>query len=93
MEAGEAARRQLEPLGTYRGIAVAGCASDEMGIGPVYAVPKLLRKHGLKVGDIDLWKLNEAFASQALHCRDQLGTDPTSTTSTAVPSPSATLTA
>jgi acetyl-CoA C-acetyltransferase len=76
MEAGEAARRQLEPLGTYRGIAVAGCAPDEMGIGPVYAIPKLLKKHGLKVGDIDLWELNEAFASQALYCRDQLGIDP-----------------
>jgi acetyl-CoA C-acetyltransferase len=76
MEAGEASRCQLEPLGTYRGIAVAGCAPDEMGIGPVYAVPKLLKKHGLKVGDIDLRELNEAFASQTLYCRDQLGIDP-----------------
>jgi acetyl-CoA C-acetyltransferase len=76
MEAGEASRRQLEPLGTYRGIAVAGCAPDEMGIGPVYAIPKLLKQHGLKVDDIDVWELNEAFASQALYCRDELGIDP-----------------
>ncbi len=76
MEAGEAARRGLQPLGAYRGIAVAGCAPDEMGIGPVFAVPKLLQQHGLKVGDIDLWELNEAFAVQALYCRDRLGIDP-----------------
>lgn len=76
MERAEAQRRGLEPLGTYRGIAVAGCAPDEMGIGPVYAVPKLLEQHGLTVDDIDLWELNEAFASQALYCRDQLGIDP-----------------
>ncbi len=76
MEAKEAERRGLAPLGAYRGIAVAGCAPDEMGIGPVFAVPKLLAQHGLKVGDIDLWELNEAFAVQALYCRNRLGIDP-----------------
>ena len=76
MEAKEAERRGLHPLGIYRGMAVAGCAPDEMGIGPVFAVPKLLAKHGLKVGDIDLWELNEAFACQVLYCRDRLGIDP-----------------
>ncbi|HVH74390.1 MAG TPA: acetyl-CoA C-acyltransferase [Stellaceae bacterium] len=76
MERAEAERRGLEPLGAYRGIAVAGCAPDEMGIGPVFAVPKLLRQHGLKIDDIDLWELNEAFAVQALYCRDRLGIDP-----------------
>jgi acetyl-CoA C-acetyltransferase len=76
MEKDEAARRGLEPMGTYRGIAVAGCEPDEMGIGPVYAVPKLLEQHGLTVDDIDLWELNEAFASQAVYCRDTLGIDP-----------------
>jgi len=73
MDAREASRRGLEPLGAYRGLAVAGCAPEEMGIGPVFAVPKLLAKHGLKVDDIDLWELNEAFASQVLYCRDKLG--------------------
>jgi len=73
MEAGEAARRGLTPLGRYRGMAVAGCAPEEMGIGPVLAVPKLLARAGLTVDDIDLWELNEAFASQVLYCRDQLG--------------------
>ncbi len=73
MDRREADRRGLQPLGAYRGLAVAGCAPDEMGIGPVYAIPKLLRKHGLSVNDIDLWELNEAFASQVLYCRDQLG--------------------
>jgi acetyl-CoA C-acetyltransferase len=73
MEAGEAARRGLAPLGRYRGMAVAGCGPEEMGIGPVLAVPKLLARAGLKVDDIDLWELNEAFASQVLYCRDQLG--------------------
>jgi acetyl-CoA C-acetyltransferase len=73
MEAKEAERRGLEPLGAYRGIAVAGCAPDEMGIGPVFAVPKLLEKHGLKIDDIDLWELNEAFACQVVYCRDRLG--------------------
>ncbi|BAL24642.1 acetyl-CoA C-acyltransferase [Azoarcus sp. KH32C] len=73
MEAGEAARRGLTPLGRYRGMAVAGCSPEEMGIGPVLAVPKLLAQAGLKVEDIDLWELNEAFASQVLYCRDTLG--------------------
>ena len=73
MEAREAEKRNLSPLGAYRGIAVAGCAPDEMGIGPIYAVPKLLKKHGLKIDDIDLWELNEAFASQVVYCRDKLG--------------------
>ena len=73
MEEGEAERRGLSPLGIYRGIAVAGCGPDEMGIGPVFAVPKLLAQHGLKVDDIDLWELNEAFACQVLYCRDKLG--------------------
>ncbi|MFP7571723.1 acetyl-CoA C-acyltransferase [Marivita sp. S2033] len=76
MEAEEAVRRGLKPLGLYRGMAVAGCAPEEMGIGPVLAVPKLLKQHGLTVDDIDLWELNEAFAAQALYCRDQLGIDP-----------------
>jgi len=76
MEAREAARRGLEPLGRLKGFAVAGCAPDEMGIGPVFAVPRLLERHGLKVQDIDLWELNEAFASQCLYCRDKLGIDP-----------------
>lgn len=73
MSAQEASRRGLTPLGAYRGIAVAGCGPDEMGIGPVFAVPKLLKKHGLTVNDIDLWELNEAFASQVIYCRDQIG--------------------
>ena len=72
MERGEAERRGLKPLGVYRGLAVAGCEPDEMGIGPIYAVPKLLAAHGLTVDDIDLWELNEAFASQVLYCRDFL---------------------
>jgi acetyl-CoA C-acetyltransferase len=72
MEEKEAERRGLEPLGRYRGMAVAGCAPDEMGIGPVFAVPKLLRRHGLKTDDIDLWELNEAFACQVIYCRDRL---------------------
>jgi len=71
-----AERRNLSPLGIYRGIAVAGCDPDEMGIGPVFAVPKLLKAHGLTVDDIGLWELNEAFAVQALYCRDKLGIDP-----------------
>jgi acetyl-CoA C-acetyltransferase len=71
-----AQRRGLKPLGIYRGMAVAGCAPEEMGIGPIYAVPKLLKQHGLRVEDIGLWELNEAFACQALYCRDQLGIDP-----------------
>lgn len=76
MEASIAARRGLEPLGAYRGMAVVGVAPEEMGIGPIYAVPKLLKLHGLKVNDIGLWELNEAFACQALYCRDQLDIDP-----------------
>lgn len=68
-----AAREGLTPLGAFRGFAVAGCEPDEMGIGPVFAVPRLLERHGLSVDDIDLWELNEAFASQAIYCRDRLG--------------------
>jgi len=75
MEAKLAEQRNLKPLGAYRGMAVAGCAPDEMGIGPVFAVPKLLARHGLKTDDIGLWELNEAFAVQALYCRDRLGID------------------
>ena len=73
MEGKEAERRGLAPLGRYMGMAVAGCAPDEMGIGPVFAVPKLLAAHGLTIEDIDLWELNEAFACQVLYCRDRLG--------------------
>lgn len=73
MEAKEAERRGLSPLGAYRGMAVAGCNPDEMGIGPVFAIPKLLKLHGLTIDDIGIWELNEAFASQALYCRDKLG--------------------
>ncbi|MGC8523972.1 MAG: acetyl-CoA C-acyltransferase [Acidibrevibacterium sp.] len=69
----EASRRGLTPLGAFRGLAVAGCEPDEMGIGPVFAVPRLLQRQGLKMDDIDLWELNEAFASQVLYCRDRLG--------------------
>ncbi|WP_338750440.1 acetyl-CoA C-acyltransferase [Janibacter alittae] len=76
MEAEEASRRGLTPLGAFRGMAVAGVEPDEMGIGPVVAVPKLLKQHGLTVEDIDLWELNEAFAVQTLYCRDHLGIDP-----------------
>jgi acetyl-CoA C-acetyltransferase len=76
MEAKEAERRGLEPLGVFKGWSVAGCRPDEMGIGPVFAVPRLLERHGLTVEDIDLWELNEAFASQCLYCRDTLRIDP-----------------
>ncbi|KEZ78145.1 acetyl-CoA C-acyltransferase [Salinisphaera hydrothermalis] len=76
MEAAEAERRGLEPLGAYLGMAVAGCAPEEMGIGPVFAVPKLLDRFGLTIDDIGLWELNEAFASQCFYCRDTLGIDP-----------------
>ena len=72
----EAAKRGLAPLGILRGFAVAGCEPDEMGIGPVFAVPRLLARHGLKVDDIGLWELNEAFAVQVIYCRDRLGIDP-----------------
>ncbi|MEG9861883.1 MAG: acetyl-CoA C-acyltransferase [Parvularculales bacterium] len=75
MDSKEAEKRNIDPLGIFRGFAVAGCDPDEMGIGPVYAVPRLLERAGLKVGDIDLWELNEAFASQCLYCRDTLGID------------------
>jgi acetyl-CoA acetyltransferase family protein len=68
-----AERRNLEPLGAYRGLAVVGCRPDEMGIGPVFAVPRLLERHGLSVDDIDLWEINEAFAVQTIYCRDRLG--------------------
>jgi acetyl-CoA C-acetyltransferase len=75
MERKLAEGRGLEPLGACRGIAVAGCGPDEMGIGPVFAVPKLLARHRLKIDDIGLWELNEAFAVQTLYCRDRLGID------------------
>jgi acetyl-CoA acetyltransferase family protein len=73
MDAKLAERRGLHPLGIFRGLAVAGCEPDEMGIGPVFAVPRLLERHGLTVNDIDLWELNEAFAVQVVYCRDRLG--------------------
>ena len=75
LEAKLAERRGLQPLGAFRGMAVAGCAPDEMGIGPVFAVPKLLERHKLKIDDIGLWELNEAFAVQTVYCRDRLGID------------------
>ena len=75
MERSLAERRGLQPLGVFRGFAIAGCEPDEMGIGPIYAIPKLLKRHGLKVSDIDLWELNEAFAVQVLYIRDHLGID------------------
>jgi acetyl-CoA C-acetyltransferase len=71
-----AARKGLKPLGIFRGFVSAGCEPDEMGIGPVLAVPRLLKRHGLSVDDIDLWELNEAFAVQVIYCRDKLGIDP-----------------
>ena len=73
MEAKLAEKRGLQPLGFYRGLAVAGCEPDEMGIGPIYAVPRLLERKGLKNDDIGLWELNEAFAVQTVYCRDKLG--------------------
>lgn len=73
MEGAEAERRGLEALGAYRGMAVAGCHPEEMGIGPVFAIPKLLKQFGLKMEDIGIWELNEAFASQVIYCRDKLG--------------------
>ncbi|MBL8781255.1 MAG: acetyl-CoA C-acyltransferase [Alphaproteobacteria bacterium] len=76
MEAKEAERRGLQPMGAFKGWAIAGCKPDEMGIGPVFAIPRLLERHGLKIDDIDLWELNEAFASQCLYSRDKLGIDP-----------------
>jgi acetyl-CoA C-acetyltransferase len=79
MSAETAAKKGLKPMGLFRGFAVAGVEPDEMGIGPIKAVPKLLQRHGLTVADIDLWELNEAFASQTLYCMDQLGLDPAKT--------------
>ncbi len=76
MESADAERQGLTPIGAFKGFAVAGCGPEEMGIGPVFAVPRLLERHGLRVQDIDLWELNEAFASQAIYCRDTLGLDP-----------------
>lgn len=76
MDGALAAQRKVQPLGLYRGIAVAGVAPEEMGIGPVLAIPKLLKQHNLTVDDIGLWELNEAFACQAIYCRDRLGIDP-----------------
>lgn len=76
MDAALAEQQGLEPLGAFKGFVTAGCEPDEMGIGPVFAVPRLLKRHGLQVDDIDLWELNEAFASQALYCRDTLGINP-----------------
>lgn len=73
MEMAEATRRGLTPLGAYHGMTVAGCAPDEMGIGPVVAIPRLLKRHGLTIDDIGLWEINEAFAAQLLYCRDHLG--------------------
>lgn len=73
MDSKLAEKRNIEPLGTYRGLVVAGCEPDEMGIGPIYAIPKLLERNGLKMDDIGLWELNEAFAVQVLYCRDKLG--------------------
>ncbi|WP_406828511.1 acetyl-CoA C-acyltransferase [Microbulbifer sp. ARAS458-1] len=75
MDSQLAEKRNLQPLGIYRGMAVAGCEPDEMGIGPIYAIPKLLQRTGLSIDDIGLWELNEAFASQVLYCRDKLGID------------------
>ncbi len=76
MDSKLAEQRNLEPLGIYRGMMVAGNAPEEMGIGPIYAIPKLLKLHGLRIDDIGLWELNEAFAVQSLYCRDALGIDP-----------------
>src|SRR5690606_14217453 len=76
MDSKEAERRGLEPIGILRGFNVAACEPDEMGIGPVFAVPRLLERHGLKIDDIGLWELNEAFAVQVIYCRDRLGIDP-----------------
>ena len=70
-----AEKRGLEPLGIYRGMAVAGNEPEEMGLGPIYAIPKLLARTGMSMDDIDLWEINEAFACQTIYCRDQLGID------------------
>ena len=71
-----AAQKGLTPLGVFRGFVAAGVEPDEMGVGPVVAVPRLLERHGLKINDIDLWELNEAYAVQVIYCRDKLGIDP-----------------
>jgi acetyl-CoA C-acetyltransferase len=76
MDAKAAEKKGLEPLGAFKGWAVHGCKPDEMGIGPVFAIPRLLERYNLKIDDIDLWELNEAFASQCLYCRDTLHIDP-----------------
>tara|TARA_S200000501_G_C20588061_1_gene640254 strand:- start:35 stop:772 length:738 start_codon:yes stop_codon:yes gene_type:complete len=76
MDAKQAERRNIEPIGIYRGMAVAGCEPDEMGIGPIFAVPKLLERNGLSMDDIGIWELNEAFAVQVIYCRDKLSIDP-----------------
>ena len=76
MSSKEAEKRGIEPMGIFRGFNVAGCEPDEMGIGPVFAIPRLLERHGLKIDDIGLWELNEAFAVQVIYCRDRLGIDP-----------------
>ncbi|MBX3519795.1 MAG: acetyl-CoA C-acyltransferase [Xanthobacteraceae bacterium] len=76
MSAETAAKKGLKPLGIFRGFVAAGCEPDEMGIGPVYAIPRLLKRHGLKIDDIGIWELNEAFAVQVIYCRDKLGIDP-----------------
>ena len=73
MDSKLAEQKNIDPLGIYKGLAVAGCEPDEMGIGPVFAVPRLLKRFGLKIDDIDLWELNEAFAVQVIYCRDKLG--------------------
>ena len=75
MDLKEAEKKNIEPMGIFRALAVAACEPDEMGIGPIFAVPKLLEQHNLKVDDIDIWELNEAFAVQVLYCRDKLGID------------------
>src|SRR6202035_2807262 len=71
-----AEKRGLAPLGVFKGFVAAGCEADEMGIGPIFAVPRLLERHGLGIDDVDLWELNEAFAVQVIYCRDKLGIDP-----------------
>jgi acetyl-CoA C-acetyltransferase len=76
MSAETAAKKGLTPMGIFRGFVAAGCEPDEMGIGPVFAIPRLLKRHGLKIDDIDIWELNEAFAVQVIYCRDKLGIDP-----------------
>jgi acetyl-CoA C-acetyltransferase len=76
MSAETAAKKGLKPMGIFRGFVAAGCEPDEMGIGPVYAIPRLLKRHGLKIDDIDIWELNEAFAVQVIYCRDKLGINP-----------------